>query len=81
MGCVVVDQRTRPALRSPCPHVWCYSLLAVHFRSAQTAHIMGDVVVDEDEWGKLNDELRDIRDDAVKVNSFMVKHVNKKWAV
>jgi hypothetical protein len=81
VGCSVVDQRARPALRSYCPHVWCDSLLAVRFRPAQTAHIMGDVDVDEDEWKKLNDELSVIRDDAVEVNSFMVKHVNTKWEV
>ncbi len=42
---------------------------------------MGDVVVDESEWWKLNDEFYDIREDAGKVNSFMVKYVNKKWKV
>ena len=76
----MVDQRTRPAIRSPCPHVWCDSLLAVRFRSAQTAD-MGDVVVDESEWWKLHKELRDIRDDAGMVNSFMVNYVNTKWEV
>ncbi len=55
-------------------------MLAVRFRSAQTAH-MGDVVVDEDEWVKLHHELGGIREDAGKVNSFMVKHVNTKWKV
>jgi hypothetical protein len=57
--------------------VW---LIAVRFRSAQTAH-MGDVLVNEVEWVKLACELYDIRDDAGKVNSFMVKHVNTKWEV
>jgi hypothetical protein len=42
---------------------------------------MGDVVVGEDEWVKLHMELSDILKDAEKVNSFMVKHVNKKWKV
>jgi hypothetical protein len=40
---------------------------------------MGDVVVDEGEWFKLHEELSAIREDAGKVNSFMVKHVNTKW--
>ncbi len=53
---------------------------SVRFRSAQTAH-MGDVVVDEDEWLKLSSELYGIREDTGKVNSFMAKHVNKKWEV
>ena len=55
-------------------------MLAVHFRSAQTAS-MGDVVVDEGEWWKLARELHAISEDAGKVNSFMVKHVNTKWEV
>ncbi len=55
-------------------------MLAVRFRSAQTAH-MGDVVVNEGEWKRLHDELGDIRTDAGKVNSFMAKHVNTKWKV
>ncbi len=42
---------------------------------------MGDVVVNEDEWIKLAFELDCVREDAAKVNSFMVKHVNKKWKV
>jgi hypothetical protein len=42
---------------------------------------MGDVLVDVVEWWKLNDKLCDIRDDAAKVKSFMVKHVNTKWEV
>jgi hypothetical protein len=42
---------------------------------------MSHVVVDEDEWCELACELSDIRLDAGKVNSFMVNHVNKKWAV
>ncbi len=42
---------------------------------------MSDVVVDGDEWEKLRYELSDIREDAAKVNSFMVKHVNTKWEV
>jgi hypothetical protein len=42
---------------------------------------MGDVVVDESEWWKLHKELRDIRDDAGMVNSFMVNYVNTKWEV
>ncbi len=42
---------------------------------------MSDMVVDNEEWLKLNRELRDICKDARKVNSFMVKHVNKKWEV
>ncbi len=42
---------------------------------------MGDVVVDKDEWVKLHYELGRISNDAVKVNSFMVKHVNTKWEV
>ncbi len=46
----------------------------------QTAH-MGDVVVNEGEWVKLNYELYRIRKDAGKVNSFMVKHVSTKWEV
>jgi hypothetical protein len=61
-------------------HMWCDSLLAVRFRSAQTAH-MGDVVVDKDEWVKLAIELDGIREDATEVNSFMAKHANKKWDV
>ncbi len=56
------------------------SLLAVRFRSAQTAH-MGDVVVDESEWRKLHNELWGICEDAGKVNSFMVKHVNTNYKV
>jgi hypothetical protein len=40
---------------------------------------MGDVVVDEDEWVKLHMLLYDISEDAEKVNSFMIKHVNTKW--
>ncbi len=52
----------------------------MRFRSAQTAR-MGDVVVDEGEWCKLHNELWDINEDAGKVNSFMVKHVNTKWVV
>jgi hypothetical protein len=39
---------------------------------------MGDVVVDWSKWWKLHCELYRIREDAGKVNSFMVKHVNKK---
>jgi hypothetical protein len=70
----------QPALRSPCPHVWCDSLLAVRFRSAQTAH-MSDVVVDWAEWVKLHNELERIRDDAGKVNLFMVKHASTKYKV
>ncbi len=42
---------------------------------------MSDVVVDEDEWKKLHSELGGIREDAGKINSFMVKHVNTKWKV
>jgi hypothetical protein len=42
---------------------------------------MGDVVVNEGVWKRLNNELYDIREDAGKVNSFMVKHVNTKWEV
>ncbi len=42
---------------------------------------MGDVVVDKSKWWKFCEELRDIREDAGKVNSFMVKHVNTKWEV
>ncbi len=42
---------------------------------------MGDKIVVEREWKKLHNELRDIRDDAGKVDSFMVKHVNTKWEV
>jgi hypothetical protein len=42
---------------------------------------MSAVAVLEGEWKKLNDELYGIRGDAGKVNSFMVKHVNKKWDV
>jgi hypothetical protein len=42
---------------------------------------MGDVVVDEGEWWKLARELHAISEDAGKVNSFMVKHVNTKWEV
>ena len=55
-------------------------MLAVRFRSAQTAH-MSDVVVDEREWCKLHNELAGILEDAGMVNSFMVKHVNTKWKV
>ncbi len=42
---------------------------------------MGDVVVDGDEWWKLVRELERICEDAGKVNSYMVKHVNTKWEV
>ena len=42
---------------------------------------MSDVVVDHKEWRKLDFELQRIRNDAGKVNSFMVKHVNTKWEV
>jgi hypothetical protein len=42
---------------------------------------MGDVVVAEEEWWKLNSELERIREDAGKVNSFMVKHTNTKLDV
>ncbi len=43
---------------------------------------MSDVVVNKDEWGKLASELNGIHhEDAGKINSFMVKHVNTKWAV
>ncbi len=42
---------------------------------------MGDVVVDEGEWEKLHNELERICENAWEVNSFMVKHVNKKWGV
>ena len=42
---------------------------------------MSDVVVDKGEWVKLHNELRDIRDDAGKVNSFMVKHASTIWEV
>ena len=42
---------------------------------------MSDVVVDKDEWEKLDGELDDIREDARMVKSFMARHVNKKWAV
>ncbi len=55
-------------------------MLAVRIRSAETAH-MGDVVVDEGEWGELHLELERINEDAGKVKKFMVKHVNTKWEV
>ncbi len=42
---------------------------------------MGDKVLNVDEWLKLSDELRGIREDAGKVNSFMAKRVNTKWDV
>ncbi len=42
---------------------------------------MGDAVVDEREWEKLHNELSSYSEDAGKVNSFMVKHVNTKWKV
>ncbi len=42
---------------------------------------MGDVVVDEGEWVKLNDELAGIREDAGKVGSFMALHTNTKYTV
>ncbi len=61
-------------------HMCGDSLLDVRVRSAQTAQ-MGDVVVNEGEWIQLHNELCDIIEDAGKVNSFMVKHVNTKWEV
>jgi hypothetical protein len=42
---------------------------------------MGDVLVNKDEWLMLAIELSSFREDAGKVNSFMVKHVNTKWGV
>ncbi len=42
---------------------------------------MGDVVVNGNEWEKLDYELWGIREDAGKVDSFMVKHVNTTWEV
>ncbi len=48
--------------------------------SFQTAH-MSDVIVDEDEWMKLNSELERIHEDAGKVSSFMDQHVNNTWEV
>ncbi len=55
-------------------------MLAARFRPAQTAR-MSDAVVDEGEWVKLHNELSSYSEDAGKANSFMVKHVNKKWEV
>ncbi len=42
---------------------------------------VNDVAVDKHEWGNLHIELCNFREDAVKVNSFMAKHVNTKWEV
>ncbi len=42
---------------------------------------MSDVVVDEDEWLKLEHEVYIISKDMAKVSTFMEQHVNKKWAV
>jgi hypothetical protein len=42
---------------------------------------MSDVLVGAGEWVKLHRELYFINEDAGKVNSFMVKHVNTKWEV
>ncbi len=42
---------------------------------------VNDVAVDEDEWEELHNELFVIRFDAWMLNSFMAKHVNKKWEV
>jgi hypothetical protein len=61
--------------------MWYYSVLDVRFRSTQTVAHMSDVVVDEDEWLKLEHEVYIISKDMAKVSTFMEQHVNKKWAV
>jgi hypothetical protein len=43
--------------------------------------LMGDIAVNESEWIKLHDELRDLRDDADKINSYMLQHGRKIWKV
>ncbi len=60
--------------------MWYYSVLDVRLRSTQTA-LISDVLVEEDEWLKLEHEVYIISKDMAKVSTFMEQHVNKKWAV